>query len=56
MFWRRDKKRNNKSAQPPNNGPDSHKWETKMEIIRLISGKPDLTIEPLSKSTSYPAL
>jgi len=52
MFRRRDKKRNNKSAQPPNNGPDSHKWETKMEIIRLISGKPDLKIEPLSEPVS----
>ena len=52
MFWRKDKKRNNKSAQPPNNGPDSHKWETKMEIIRLISGKPDLKLKSLSEPNS----
>jgi len=28
---------------------DSHKWATKMEIIRLISGKPDLKIKAISK-------
>jgi hypothetical protein len=26
-------------------GLDSHKWATKMEIQRLLSGKPDLKIQ-----------
>lgn len=34
------------------NAIDSHKWETKMEIVRLISGKPDLKIEGLAQSAS----
>ena len=52
MFRRTDKKRNFKSKPVSNNGPDSHKWESKMEIIRLISGKPDLKLKPLSEQTS----
>jgi hypothetical protein len=30
------------------NGLDSHKWQTKIEIVRLISGKPDLRINTFS--------
>ena len=52
MFRRSDKKRSFKSRPAPNNGPDSHKWETKMEIIRLISGKPDLKIKTFSGPVS----
>jgi len=31
-------------------GLDSHKWATKMEIRRLLSGKPDLKIKVDSKT------
>ncbi len=55
MFRRSDKKRNSKSRPVINNGPDSHRWETKMEIIRLISGKQDLEIKAFSGPVSYPA-
>ncbi len=52
MFRRSNKKRNSKSGPVSNNGPDSHKWESKMEIIRLISGKPDSKLKTLSEPTS----
>jgi len=55
MLRRSDKKKNIKSPLAPNIGPDSHSWENKMEIIRLISGKPDLKLNTLSKSISYPS-
>ena len=29
---------------------DSHKWATKMEIRRILSGKPDLIIEAPAKT------
>jgi len=32
------------------NGLDSHKWATKMEIKRLLSGKPDLRIKAAPKT------
>ena len=34
------------------NALDSHKWATKMEIHRLMSGKPDLKIKALPKPTA----
>jgi len=33
-----------KSKPPAYDGLDSHKWDTKMEVQRLLSGKPDLEI------------
>jgi len=33
-------------------GLDSHKWATKMEICRLLSGKRDLKIKPVEKQTA----
>lgn len=33
------------SKSPGCDGPDSHKWDNKMEVQRLLSGKPDLEIE-----------
>jgi len=54
MLRRSDKKRNITSKPILNNGPDSHRWESKMEIIRLISGKPDLKLKTLSEPISYP--
>jgi len=50
MFRRSDKKRNIHPAPAINKGPDSHKWETKMEIIRIFSGKPDLKLKQIPKS------
>jgi len=43
------KKRTIRSGMTINYVLDSHKWATKMEIIRLISGKPDLKIKSISK-------
>jgi hypothetical protein len=40
-----DKKRTTKSTMTINPVLDSHKWATKMEIMRLISGKPELKIK-----------
>lgn|GEM_PF-3678732 len=34
-----------KSNLPMYHGLDSHKWATKMEIQRLLSGKPELKIK-----------
>jgi len=45
-------KRTTKSKPVIHNAPDSHKWATKMEIHRLMSGKPDLKIKAASKPTS----
>jgi len=39
------KKRTIKPTLTINPVLDSHKWATKMEIIRIISGKPDLKIK-----------
>ena len=49
MFRRSDKKRNIQQTPAINKGPDSHKWETKMEIMRLFSGKPDLKLKHIPK-------
>jgi len=38
-------KRAIKSKPPIYHGVDSHKWATKIEIQRLLSGKPDLKIK-----------
>jgi hypothetical protein len=40
-----DKKRTIKLTMTINPLLDSHNWATKMEIIRIISGKPDLKIK-----------
>jgi hypothetical protein len=40
-----DKKITIKSRMTINPVLDSHKWATKMEIMRLISGKPELKIK-----------
>lgn len=40
-----NKKRTIKPTMTINPVLDSHKWATKMEIIRLITGKPDLKIK-----------
>jgi len=52
MSRRSNKKRNIKSRPAQYNVLDSHRWESKMEIIRLISGKPDIKIKPLSETAS----
>jgi hypothetical protein len=44
-----DKKRPIKSEMTINPMLDSHKWATKMEIIRLISGKPELKIKAIAR-------
>ena len=31
--------------------PDSHKWDNKMEVQRLLSGKPDLEIKGTPEAT-----
>ncbi len=43
-----NKKRIIKSQMTINPLLDSHKWATKMEIIRLISSKPDLKIKAIA--------
>jgi hypothetical protein len=30
---------------------DAHKWATKMEVCRVLSGKRDLEIKPVEKQT-----
>ena len=32
-------------------GPDTHKWDNKMEVQRLLSGKPDLEIKGTPEAT-----
>jgi len=44
-------KRRIKSTFRPHRKLDSHKWESKMEIHRLLSGKSDLKLKPDSKAT-----
>ncbi len=46
-----DNKRAIKSKPTTYHGLDSHKWATKMEIQRLLSGKPDLKIKVAPKET-----
>jgi hypothetical protein len=36
---------------PGGNGINSHTWATKMEIQRSLSGKPDLRIHAISRTT-----
>jgi len=43
-----NKKRTIKSEMTINPVLDSHKWTTKMEIMRLISGKPELKIKAIA--------
>ncbi len=45
MFGRSKKKRNLKSKSALCNRIDCHRWESKMEVIRLISGKPELKLK-----------
>lgn len=52
MFSRSEKKKNLKSKPAQFSGLDSHIWKTKMEIVHLISGKPDLKLKKLSEPTS----
>ena len=52
MFKKGDKKRFLKPKPAPYNRIDCHRWENKMEIIRLISGKPELKLKTLSEPTS----
>ena len=39
------------SKSPGCDGPDSHKWDNKMEVQRLLSGKPDLEIKGTPEAT-----
>jgi hypothetical protein len=41
-----------KSKPPVGTQLDSHKWATKIEIRRLLSGKPDLIIEANAKPST----
>ena len=41
----------NESESPGCDGPDSHKWDNKMEVQRLLSGKPDLKIKGTPEAT-----
>jgi len=52
MLRRSDKKRSIKSRPAPCNTLNCHRWESKMEIIRLISGKPDLKLKTISEPAS----
>jgi len=52
MLRRSDKKRSIKSRPAPCNTLNCHRWESKMEIIRLISGKPDLKLKTVSELAS----
>ncbi|HUU20258.1 MAG TPA: hypothetical protein VMW72_24125 [Sedimentisphaerales bacterium] len=40
-----------KSESPGCDGPDSHKWDNKMEVQRILSGKPDLEIKGTPEAT-----
>lgn len=52
MFKRGDKRRFLKPKPAQYSGLDSHIWKTKMEIVRLVSGKPELKLKTLSEPTS----
>lgn len=39
------------SESPGCDGLDSHKWDNKMEVQRLLSGKPDLEIKGTPEAT-----
>ncbi len=39
------------SELPGCDGPDSHKWDNKMEVQRLLSGKPELEIKGTPEAT-----
>ncbi len=52
MLERSDKKRYLKPKPSQYSGLDSHIWKTKMEIVRLISGKPELKLKTLSEPAS----
>ena len=39
------------SESPGCDGPDSHKWDNKMEVQRLLSGKLDLVIKGTPEAT-----
>jgi len=51
MKKRIHKRKTVKSRHPVGNRLDSHKWATKIEIRRLLSGKPDLIIEANTKTS-----
>ncbi|MHC4646478.1 MAG: hypothetical protein ACYTBJ_13335 [Planctomycetota bacterium] len=44
MKWLFGKKRTNRSRAPVFNKLDTHKWSSKMEMHRLIAGKPELRL------------
>jgi hypothetical protein len=52
MLRRIDKKRSVKPRPAPCNTLNCHRWESKMEIIRLISGKPELKLKTISEPAS----
>ena len=52
MSRRTDKKKCLKSSPSQYSVLDSHIWESKMEIIRLISGKPELKLKTPSEPAS----
>lgn len=52
MLRRSDKKRLPKPKPAQYSSLDSHVWKTKMEIARLISGKPELKPKTLPRPTS----
>jgi len=39
------------AKSPGCDGPDSHKWDNKMEVQRLLSGKPDLEMKGIPEAT-----
>jgi len=47
----KDKKDTGKSRPQASSGLDSHKWATKMELRRLLSGKPELRIKTDAKAS-----
>jgi hypothetical protein len=47
----KDKRRTTKPRSSIGSELDAYKWATKMEIRRLLSGKPDLTLKEDSKKT-----
>ena len=41
------------SESPGCDGPNSHKWDNKMEVQRRLSGKPDLEITGTPEANVY---
>ena len=49
MKKRNGRKRRIKYKRLIHRQPDSHTWATKMEIRGLLSGRPELKLEPVEK-------